>query len=78
MYGIYKGVELIEFIPIANSTRVVYYVLNFELGPVYGVLSVYKTTQGEIVTGFAVNTEMHKVVPPTLIINRAQTRIPSQ
>jgi len=74
IYGGYKGIELIESIPIAESARVVYYVLKYESGPVCGALTVYRTDEGEIVTGFAVNTELHRVVPPDLIINRAQTR----
>ena len=73
VYGGYKGIELIESIPIAESARVVYYMLKYESGPVYGALTVYKTDEGEIVTGFAVNTELHRVVPPDLVINRAQT-----
>jgi len=74
IYGRYKGIELIDSIPIAESARVVYYMLKYESGPVYGALTVYQTDEGEIVTGFAVNTELHRVVPPDLIINRAQTR----
>jgi len=74
IYGSFEGVELIESIPVADSTRIVYYVLNYETGPAYGALTVYRAEEGELVTGFAVNTELHKVVPPDLIINRAQTQ----
>lgn len=42
-YGRYMGLELIVSVPIANSTRVVYYVLNYERGPLYGALTAYKT-----------------------------------
>jgi hypothetical protein len=73
VYGRYLGIEVVESIQISDSTRVVYYVLKYGTGPVYGVLTIYDAEVGEIVSGFAINTELHKVVPPNLIINRAQS-----
>lgn len=69
LYGGYRGIELIGELPVSASTRVIYYVLKYERGPVYGVLSIYRTDNSEIVTGYAVNTELHKVVPPVLLVN---------
>ena len=70
-YNPYRGLEPIDSIEISASTRIVYYVLNYEKGPLYGVLTAYTTDHGEIVTGFLVHTELRQVVPQDLLINRA-------
>jgi hypothetical protein len=72
LYGRYKGMEPIGTLPITNSTRVVYFTLNYERGPVFGVLSVYISDGSEIITGYAVNTEVHKVVPTTVLVDRME------
>lgn len=72
LYGRYKGMELVGTLPITKSTRTVFYVLNYERGPVYGVLTIFRTDAGEVVTGYAINTEALKVVPPTLLVDRMQ------
>lgn len=67
LYGSYLGLELVSSIPIAPSTRVVYFILNYERGPLYGVLSAYKTTHGEIVTSSNVNTELLQIIPADVV-----------
>lgn len=69
-YGQYRGAELIAVLPIASSTRVVYYVLNYEHGPAFGILSLYESGGAELITGYAVNTELHKIVPLPLLADR--------
>lgn len=62
-YGSYLGVELIGSMSISDSTRIVYFVLSYEHGPLYGVADIYKTPYGEIVTNSRVNTELNQIVP---------------
>jgi len=66
-YGAYQGLELVGSMALTVSTRVVYFVLKYERGPLYGVADVYQTRHGEIVTNSNVNTELDKIMPPGLI-----------
>lgn len=66
-YGSYLGVELVGSISISDSTRLVYFVINYERGPLYGVADIYKTRHGEIVTNSNVNTELNQILPPEVI-----------
>ena len=69
-YGQYQSVEMIAELPIARSTRIVYFVLNHETGPVFGILSLYRSGDAEIITGYAANTELHKIVPLPALADR--------
>ena len=69
-YGHYIGIELICAIPVSESTRVVYFVINYERGPLYGVADLYKTEQGEIVTNTNVNTEWNQIMSPEILAKK--------
>lgn len=67
-YGHFLGIEMIGAIPVSASTRVVYFIINYERGPLYGVADLYKTKRGEIVTNSNVNTELGQIVPPDILV----------
>ena len=66
-YGDYLGIEIVDSVSITSSTRIVYFVLNYERGPLYGVADLYMTKSGEIVTNSNVNTNLQEIIPPGLI-----------
>ena len=66
-YGDYRGIEIIESISISHSIRIVYFVINYERGPLYGVADIYMTKSGEIVTNSNVNTSLEEIIPASLI-----------
>jgi len=67
LYGDYLGIEIVGSVSITSSIRIVYFVLNYERGPLYGVADIYKTKSGEIVTNSNVNTSLQAIMPPNLI-----------
>lgn len=67
-FGNYLGLELVSSVPVTTSTRVVYFVLNFERGPLYGVVSVYRAKNGEIVTNSNLNTQWTQIIPAGIIV----------
>lgn len=66
-YGTFIGIELIGTMPVSRSTRVVYFVLNYERGPLYGMVDLYRTPTGDIVTNSNVNTELQEIISPELL-----------
>lgn len=66
-YGRFLGIEMIGAVSVSESTRVVYFVINYERGPLYGVADLYKTKREEIVTNSNVNTELGQIVPPDIL-----------
>jgi len=72
IYGEYIGIEMVDSVPISSSTRIVYFVLNYERGPLYGVADLYRTKYGEIVTNSNVNTELSTIIPPQVIVKMLQ------
>lgn len=67
-YGKYLNCELFRSVRLAKSTRLVYFILNYEKGPLYGVATAYRTDQGEIITAFNFHTEIHQIIPSSLIL----------
>ena len=72
IYGEYIGIEMVDSVPISSSTRIVYFILNYERGPLYGVADLYRTKYGEIVTNSNVNTELSTIIPPQVIAKLLQ------
>lgn len=66
-YGVYKGYELIYEKSLTENVRIVYYVMNYEKSPVFGVATYYKQKKGEVVTNFNFHTDMWKILPSEVI-----------
>jgi hypothetical protein len=66
-YGAYQGYEVIFEKPLTSRVRLVYYVLNYEKSPVFGVASYYKMGGQEVVTNFNFHTEIGKIVPDEVL-----------
>lgn len=68
LYGNYIGVELIKDIQLSKSTRTVFFIMKYQRGPLYGVLSTYRQEdKSDIVMEFKVNIEKYKILPTKLL-----------
>jgi hypothetical protein len=67
IYGNYLGTQLIGSVAISSLTRVVYFELDYERGPVYGKAYFYTTSGGETVTDFAINIALKEIIPSELV-----------
>jgi hypothetical protein len=66
-YGKFLGVELMREQKLSETTRLVYYIMNFEKSPVFGDAILYKIKDKEIVTSFNFNTELWSIVPREVV-----------
>lgn len=69
-YGRYLDYEIVESLALSKSTQLLYYVLNYEKGPLFGKATVYKANGKEMVTNFNFHTEIHQIIPAELIFNK--------
>ena len=68
--GPYIGYEMVESVQVVESTRKVYFVMNYEKCPVFGRVTVYKRAQGEIITRFDFRPHMEQVFPRELVFKK--------
>ncbi|WP_126455860.1 hypothetical protein [Sulfuriflexus mobilis] len=67
-YGRYIGLEMVDAIKISDSTRIIFFIMKYQQGPLYGVITTYKINdRDEKITGFKVHTEMHMIIPVSLL-----------
>lgn len=66
-YGKYLNYELIKVINFTISTTLVFYVMNYESGPLFACATVYKNKEKETVINFNFNTDIQKIIPPNLL-----------
>ena len=68
--GPYIGYEMVESVQVVESTRKVYYVMNYEKCPVFGRVTAYKTAQGEVITEFNFHANIGEIIPRELIFKK--------
>lgn len=66
-YGEYQGLEVIYEKKLTKKVRLVYYVMNYEKSPVFGVTTYYKPNGEEVVTNFNFHTELWQIVPSEVV-----------
>ncbi|CAA0126394.1 Uncharacterised protein [Halioglobus japonicus] len=66
-YGAYEGYEVIFEKALTSRVRLVYYVMNYEKSPVFGVSTYYKMNDQEVVTNFNFHTEIGQIVPDDVL-----------
>ncbi len=74
-YGKYLGYEPSRIVKLSNSTSIYYYVMNYELGPLFGMAIIYNSPnkKSPIVTTYNFHTKPENIYPPALL-----TVIPAQ
>ncbi len=63
-YGAYKGFYIIETKNVTPNTRVVYFTVDFEKGPVFAKFTLYQHQPDWIVVNFLFNTKEEAILPP--------------
>ena len=66
-YGKYKSYDILDIKRFSDSTRLIYLLINFEKGAVFGKLIAFKNTQQEIVSSFVFHTKPEQVFPDALL-----------
>lgn len=56
-YGTYKTFEVVRSRILSPTTRILYFVIDFEKGPLFAKFIAYRTDQGWIITTFTFNTK---------------------
>lgn len=62
-YGTYKAFDLIRVRTLTPTTRILYFVIDFEKGPLFAKFIAYRTDQGWIITYFTFNTKDEIIIP---------------
>jgi len=68
-YGKYLNYEPLKVVNLTKSTQLVYYVMNYENGPLFASATVYKNKEKEIIVNFNYHTEFQQIIPPSFIEN---------
>lgn len=66
-YGHVTGYDLLRVIHIGTKVRRVYFVVQYERGPLYGFIDCYQTSRGWVVPGFLTNAQPSVILPPALL-----------
>jgi hypothetical protein len=67
LFGKYLGLELVCSLQPSDSTRLVYYVMKYQHGPLYGVVTAYTSQGSELITDFKVHTELQQILGPSIV-----------
>lgn len=65
-YGNYRSFDVIATHAISPTSHIVYLVMNFDKGPVFGRFLLYRPDQQWIVASFNFNTNPYEVLPSSL------------
>ncbi len=68
-YGKYEDFDVVADRIITDRVRLVYYVMNYEDAPVFGVISYYRKGDEEIAANFNFHTEIWSIFPADVIFH---------
>ncbi len=68
-YGAYQSFDILHINTLSDSTRLIYFLLNYEKGPVFGKLTAFKNGKREIITSFRFHTKADKIFPGALLVS---------
>lgn len=66
-YGHYQSYDIVHITKLSESTRLVYFLLNYEKGPVFGTATAFQTGDRETITSFQFHTKAEKIFPESLL-----------
>jgi len=71
VYGNFVGLEMVDVIRVSDSTHIVFFILKYQRGPLYGVITTYqlKSRSSKRITGFKIHTEVSQIIPTQLLAN---------
>lgn len=68
-YGAYQSVDILHINTLSDSTRLIYFLVNYNKGPVFGKLITFKNGSREMITSFEFHTKAEKIFPDTLLVS---------
>lgn len=69
-YGKFVDYEITDRRSVSSRVELVYYVMHYEKGPLFGVVTLFKRGDVEIVTRFNFHTEALKIIPADIIFSQ--------
>ncbi len=66
-YGKYQKAELFKIVTITQSTTLVYFVMKYEKGPLYGSATVFNHNGKEVIPTFNFHTDIQNIFPSEII-----------
>jgi len=69
-YGHYQSYDILRINKLSESTRLIYFLLNYEKGPVFGTLTAFKNGDRETITSFQFHTKAEEIFPDSLLVGR--------
>ena len=67
-YGAYQSYDILQINRLSDSTRLVYFLLNYHKGPVFGTLTAFNNGGRETITSFQFHTKAEKIFPEALLV----------
>lgn len=68
-YGAYQSCDILQINKMSDSTRLVYFLLNYQKGPVFGTLTAFNNDGRETITSFQFHTKAEKIFPEALLLS---------
>lgn len=69
-YGAYQSFQILHVNRLSDTTRLIYFLMNYQKGPVFGKLTAYKNGGRETITSFRFHTKADKIFPEALLVGR--------
>jgi len=69
-YGDYLSFQVLHINRLSTTTRIIYFLMNYQKGPIFGKLTAYKNGDQETITSFRFHTKADKIFPDALLIGR--------
>jgi len=69
LYGTYRYFELIGTHDLSSRSKIIYLVLNYDKGPLFGKFAVYRSEEGWILTRFEFDTKEDAILPAQAPLN---------
>lgn len=69
-YGSYQSFDILHANRLSSSTEIVYFLLNYEKGPVFGKLTVFNDGERETITSFRFHTKPEEIFPDALLMGQ--------
>jgi hypothetical protein len=66
-YGKFISADLFKATDITKTTTLIYFVMNYEKGPLYSSATIFKANGKEIVSTFNFHTDIKQIIPSELI-----------
>ncbi len=66
-YGKYESSEHIKTVKVSKSTSLIFFVMNYEYGPLFTKATVFKKNNKAFVSNFKFHTEIEMIIPTDVI-----------